>query len=766
MLLGLLCLLVLVVSAVAGLGPTRGEWEYVLGPPSRVAMGKGGGTVTAATDLEAKRGPIVTQHVAQVNEGMRAQRRDVVQNLVLKIVNGKRAPLPRMRVQATIATRSGSTTSQSVTTDSNGVARVKGIKPLPAKVELVFAPDRRGSDGGPEWSAADPRQNVLLLKQPEGRRVAEAPGDLRPDWLSGNDDRGGRVIFAAFAPVAARSSSRPASPMVYESTKPIPIVLRRNVIDFELTAPADTRVYRPSAGQGEPEYPVGTVGQDGTLRFQLNTYLFGAGPVPLRLAKSVPGGEREAVVQGYSHDPYVATNHITEMPALRLTRVSNVKIAGNMDVLAVASGVRDAFGRRPKTLKNADYSEWWQSDTLGLWVKVRPGGKAFGDRFAGGIVERIRLADRKGGSVGGISVGDEWGRVATNLGDPERQAGSEAYYLNGGLVFTSAAGKVASIDIARPTELLTEGTTAFVRRPPIKLFVSSFTGDARCQVRSPSDFRRYLSQMGAVQVVNSKEDADYIISASSTFEDGKDEFLDTISFKYEARTRLTYNLRPNSGPGEDEDRTIEGVSKADYSREVLGIAGVIVLIDRYIKGRDLPDWQRLVVAALLGKISMDHLKASMTRAIQRCPRIAEQSAFNQLSDRLYALADFRAAVTAIDYEQGRLRFNVGSAEGVMKPSSGHQPTIFELYLGKPEPNRPLNEGALKANYYAAEVVAVSEHECTAKLTHIDRSVTKSRENLSVTDATDVVRQIPDPASGIVSGRMRVRFLPLTGDASS
>jgi hypothetical protein len=757
------CVIIVAAPAVAKFRPLF-DYTDIRQSPTSIAGKRGGEAVSAATKKENAQEAIRESHLAQVNRGLQSGQRDVAQNLVLKIVNSRHVPLPRMQVQATITTRGRAATRQSIVTDSNGVARVKGIKPLPAKVELAFAPDRRRSDGGPEWSTADPRQSVLLLKQPEGRRVAEASGDLWPDQAS-SDEWGGRVIFAAYVPVAARHSSRPAPSVVYESTKAIPIVLRRNAIDFELTALADTRVYRPSAGEGEPEYPVGTVSQDGTLRFQLDTYLFGAGTIPLRLAKSVPGGELEAIVENYPHDPYAGINRIAVGRSLSLTRVSEIHVNGEVDVLVAASDVERSLGRKPKITKNADGSEWRQSDNLGLWVRVRPGGTAFGERLKSGTVDRVRLVDHKGGSVGGISVGDDWGVVSTRLGSPEREDADGAHYLSNGLVFKPADGKVASVDIARPIELLVTGTTAFVQRPPVTVFVSSFKGDQRCQVRSISEFKRYLSQMGAVRVVTSQADADYTLSASTTFEDGKDEFLDTIPFKYEARTRLVYNLRPRTGSGEDENLTIEGVSKADYSREVLGTAGIIVLLDQYLKHRDLPDWQRLVVGALLGKISIDHLKASMTRAIQRCPRIAEQSAFNQLSNRLYNLADFRATVTSIDYQKGSLTFNVGSAEGVVKPSPGHQPTIFELYLGKPDPQRPLNEGSLKANYYAAEVAAVSEHECIAKLRHIDRSVTKSRENLSITDATDAVQQIPDPMSGIVSGRMRVRFLPLSGEVA-
>ncbi len=499
------------------------------------------------------------------------------------------------------------------------------------------------------------------------------------------------------------------------------------------------------------------MGEDGKLIFRLPAVIFAGGKVPLRITKSLPGGEMDAVVESYPCDPYAPVNRITQVPRFVLARVSGVDVSSGIDVNSRVRDATRALGRRPKSDKLPDGSEWLQNDSAGLWVKHRDGGEA----FKGDMIERIRLISRGAGSVAGISVGDDWGLLRTRLGEPEYEADGAASYLGHGLVFASASGTVASIDIARPRELLEQGTTAFVRRPRLRLYVRDFHGDPRCQVKTKADFRRYLSRMGAVQVIDREGTADYAISASTTFVDDKQVALDLIPYKYSAWTKLKYTLTDLSGSQVLKTDTIEGASKANYGKEAGLGAVVILLLERSKADRTV----RRAIEAAIGTAGISAMKQSMGRAVRRCPAISEQATFNSLSDRLYALADFRAAVTGIDYQQGTIRISVGTADGVVASSKGQQASVFELFLGKPTSSRTFEEGGLSADYYVAEVVSTSDHACSARLRHVVRRVNKSREELSVTDAPDVVRQIPDPVTGIVSARMRVRFLPISGKVS-
>jgi len=759
--------LVIMTGLLMGLGGE--DWRSILGSPTKIPMAKGGKHVAAGSKRHDKWVQDEIAHRKRVNDGVdTGQRQDVVQNLVVKLVSVRGTPISGMHVQAKIRAKSGGATVQNLVTGSNGKARIAAIRPLPAAIDLAFAPDRKRPDGNPEWTAVDSRQNALLITSHRGAKIAELRGDEGEKLASG-----AAVIFASFTQMAARQTGQAVRTAVYEDT--LTIAVRRNVVDFELTAPPDTRVYRPPTKEGADDFPVGTAGQDGKLRFQLDTYIFDAGKVPLRFSRTVPGGELEGVIEDCPYDSYAGVNRIDNLPPLRLTQVKEVHIAARgLDVLISGADAEKALGRgfrrpRPESAE-PDGSQWWKSDSAGLWAKVRPGGDAFGGKLKSGVVERIRLVDRRGGMVGGIRVGDDWQQVQANFGPPERELGGEASYLNNGLVFASSAGKVASIDLCRPTQLLTEGTTAFVRRPPITVYVSDFRGDSRLRVKSIQDFRRYLSQMGAVKLVSQQRDADYLLSAATTFSDDKDEILDLVPLKYSATTRLTFSIRDREGrpvPTRDqngavvaaENVTISGDSGANFKKQILTGTAAIAFAAAFLKSKDL----KTALIAVIGLAGVDALKKSMDRAVRRCPGISEQAAFNRLSDRLYDLADFRATVTAIDYQRGRLTFNVGAADGVVTGDGGRQSSVFEFYLGKPAGQVQLEEG-LNADYYVAEVVSASEHSCTARVRHIRRHVSKTgREDLQVTDAPEVVRQVPDPTSGIVNGRMRVRFLPLSGE---
>lgn len=751
------CVLGIIASVATGL--TRAEWEEILGPPSKVPMKGAARKQDVARQKDARATAQYTEKGSQHRQQVAKLIRELpsakaVQNLTIEVRNPRNESIAGLLVAAEIQGKDGTTKTRSLQTNSAGRVRIEGIGPLPGSAKLAFAPGTNAPDGKPEWVAASPYDTEILIRTPMGKKVALLPQD-EPTWSSPG------IVFASLT-LAALSTAPSSRVAAYEAVYERPVVVQRNAVDLELSGPPGASVF---VAAPDTERLVGKVEDTGELRFQLATASFTEGVPPLRLVQEIQGGEREAVVAEYPHDPYAGVNRVGWPGELRLVRVREVRIARGLDVLASASDIRRALGDpggrgRPAASisKQVDGSEWWRYDAAGLWFKVRR-GEIFGSNFKDGIVERVRIVGQEGGGVAGIRAGDEWSAVERAFGVPEDRVTGSASYLDGGLVFGSSGDRVAWIETARPTELLEEGTTAFVRRPPIRVYVSSLRSDARCQISTTDQFKRYLGQMGVVRIVTSEDDADYVLSAATTFEDAKDEFLDVVPLKYRATTRLTYIIQDRlENRYIAQNETINGVSEASYKREAALGAVIILLIERYMKGDS--GAKRLLEIAL-GVGGIDALKKSMGRAIQRCPGISEQAAFNALSDQLYALADFKARVISIDYDRGLLTFNVGTADGVVIPRTGQQPTLFELSLGRT--SYPVQETGLSANYYAAEVVSAAEHTCVAQMKHVVRRIRKSREELEVKTVPEVARQIPDPTTGIVSGRIRVRFLPLSGE---
>ena len=95
---------------------------------------------------------------------------------------------------------------------------------------------------------------------------------------------------------------------------------------------------------------------------------------------------------------------------------------------------------------------------------------------SGALVERVRVFNARGGTLGGIAVGSSLDDVRRNLGAPQLEnaprtpsdtlspAGQIDSYLDGGLRICHSADRVLWMDVTRPDNLLEAGTTAFVPR--------------------------------------------------------------------------------------------------------------------------------------------------------------------------------------------------------------------------------------------------------------------------------------------------------------
>lgn len=751
----LACAGLLMVPVICGGLPEKVVTEILdvlVGPPSKKDMGDSARAVEASRRRDQQRFSEwqagVRRHQEEVSATVsRSESVTAFQNMTFGLVDPKGRPARGVPVAVHAQPRNGPGKTYSGVTDSSGRLRVSGIGPLPASLRLELAPGRNAPDGKPLWVAVDPRHTEIALVRPQGRKIGSMTARLDP--------AAGHIRFVS----AGTPQYTAASGAVYEATYSEPIVAKRNAADFQLNAEPGVRVYGASPSHQGRQELLGTVDSSGRLRFQLPVASLAFGAPHLRLVKELTGGYQEAVLTSYPHDPYAGLNQISRPSSYALFAAKDVAVVKGVDILGSPRQVTDRrmLGQPSRTVRIDANSNWLVYDGHGVWVKERR-TEVFGDDFRDGIVERIRLVGRVGGSVGGLRVGDDWTAVAGSLGSPGQLRANEALYLDGGVVYGRDHDRIGWIEIARPASLLRDGTTAFVSPRRTRIFVSEFQGDPRCRLRTTSDFRDYLERTGVVDVVSTREAADYCLTASARLQDSKGTFLDLIPMKYEATTHLQYRLWDNRLEAYVVDNvTLTGRSKADYTSEIIAAIGIAYLLSRNIDDADV---KRLLIAAI-GVAGVDALKKSMGRAVERCPRLSEQSAFNQLSDKLYELAEFEARVTSIDYERGLLEFNVGTAHGVVPQTTRTQPTVFELTLGRKR--LALQEDGLEADFYAAEVISATQKSCTAQLLHVRRRINKSREEVVETKvAPEVVRQIPDPTSGIVSGRARVRFLPLSG----
>lgn len=667
------------------------------------------------------------------------------QNLTLSFINPKQSAVAGLHVIATVHPKTGQDIIlNNLTTDSAGRVKLARIGPLPVSVDLALAsPPTTGSEE-PEWQISDERSASLVIPHAMGLRIATYAGlpyqvaSLRP-------------VF----------SSRRA--ILYQYQQPTPIVVERTVADLDITAPAGSIITTPALGDQQL-----TVPSTGHIVCRLPESALNDGPVPIRVASDLPAGEAEAVITSYAHDPY-QTNSVT-MPDPQLVRVTNVAMRGNIGVMSRREQIISAFGDASKRgsggniVKSTDGSEIWNYPQQGVSYKVRHSPFKEG-RDNPSIIERVHLSGRAGGSIGGISVGSSADDVAKSFGKPESETtnynepGKTENYLDQGVRICEVAGRVQWIEIARPNELLIEGTTAFVPRRAARLFIGNYHGDSRALIASPDELKAYLSKLPSVHLVSSISDADLVLKASVTdFQGHRDQVIDGLPFKYSCTTKLAYSIYDtDSNRYVVSDKNVEASAGADYTTEALigaGVAGVLLT-----RKNDLLK----LLGAAVGGVGVVELNKSVQRAANRCPGIAARTVFNDMVQDINRASDFSVRMTGIDYSTGRMRFNVGTASGI-HVSIPEDPCEFEVMVGgKPLPD---DEGGNSADYYTAVVVDADEQSCQCELHHIRRKVNRSSESIHDDNDLDMLRRIPEPATGIVSARASVHFasLPVITDA--
>lgn len=696
---------------------------------------------------------------------------ETVQNVNLQLVNPKNQPIADLSLDALLYPKTGdSIRLTDLKTDERGQIRLQRIQ-LPVLIELKLTGEFDETDAAPpitqisgtptsEWEFQDANSGLLEVLRPEGKIVGAR-------FVQNSTDQ---PRFASLQlPLMAQASRTRRREIVYEST-PKPIIVRRTLVDLTLTAPPQSQISSPILSQ-----PL-QVPDDGKLMMVLRADELESGAVPLRVAANLPGGQAESVVEKYTTDPYSPNQAVC--PPLQLVRLAHFQTAGNIGVFEERAKFVSQFGdlsdkkekRRPpgQILDNGDGSRWWLYSAQGIAFKCRklPFGE---EKNATWIVERVRVLNRNGGSLGAVGVGSSREESRKSLGVPEtagrvlQPAGAVSplgnaseieSYLDGGLRIGFFAGKITWFEFVRPPTLLKTGTTAFVSRQPAKLFIEKFTGHPRTNLETVFELKRYLEQVRAVRVTDRRDEADLILNARVTeFTEDKDEVTDLIPYRYDCTTKLSYGLTDAlSGEAIQPTRVVSGSAKADYGKQVIGGSILAAVLGKY--GGELGE---VGAVALVGG-GIYQLHRRMQKAVNRCPGISARTVFNTMATDISRAADFSMRVTEIDYKAGTLRLNAGRHLGIAEKDE------FQILVA--ENPLSVSETGLSASYYVAVARLVSEDSTLCELRHVSRKVKKTSENFDYEDAKTMLQRLPDPATGAVSARAWVNFpeIPIISDA--
>jgi hypothetical protein len=489
--------------------------------------------------------------------------------------------------------------------------------------------------------------------------------------------------------------------------------------------------------------------------------------VPIVVSKEVPGGTTESIIRSYD---VTAEQETVNAPALQLASLRSVEIACGVSVLNRVEDVTKLLGKRPRgdnnLIRMADGSEWWVYPNHGLAAKLRT--LPVGGRNEQ-IVERIRLLGPSGGKVSGVGVGSSTADVYAALGtpqvkdDPSRIAsdiyaprGSIDTYLDGGLRFCQADGKVLWIDIARSTAMLLQGSSTLEPRARARLFVRQFQGHPRLNLQNQQSLEHYLSQLPSVQLVHSEDSADLILDARVTdFNENRGEFFGSlIPYEYSCKTTLQYSLWDVSKQKYIvQDQLLSSSARANFRNEIYKaiILGIIA--------HKLPGGAGKYGPWVIAAATLYDLKRKMQKAANRCPGISERQVFSSLLNNINEAVDFIAPVSQIDYARGLVTINAGSEDGVYV-GTPDKPFEFELSVAD-QPLIKRSEEGQSADYYTAVVQSVSAHACECELRHVDGKVKSDSYVIPSQPAPDMVKRLPDPQTQVLTARAWVNFPPVT-----
>lgn len=662
---------------------------------------------------------------------------EVRQNLSLAFVTPRGVPAAGVRLVARVMAAEGEeATSTNLTTDNSGRVELPNIA-LPAAIDLDFPGEKPAAPGEKpgapaaetllEWDFADPDKSTLLLENPLGT----SRDTLVPDGS---------------APTAA-----PRRVRLFDG-RLAPIVLERQVIDLAIAAPAGSTLSSPALEAAQPARSDLTVPASGKLDLRLPREALEDGPISIRVARELDGGEAEAVIESYGTDPYKI--NAVQSPPLRLARLARLDMAGRVGVMGTRANVARRLGdlkgieNRQNALGTAtplaDGSEWWSYPETGIAFKMRlaPGARP-DDKRPAMLVERVRLLSANAGSFGTVHVGSTVEQMRASLGEAQPESGKPMLadvlsargridtWLDGGLRVCHDDARVLWLESARPNALLTSGTTAFVRRDKARLFVESFQGNPRIGLASLSDARKYLQQERSVALVGSPDEADFVLQARvSEFKEQTDPAGRRRSFV----TRLQYSLF-------DTD------------------LGRFVAQGKEAQGTATIEMAEQAPQAPASRGGQDEGRSVTLQEAGRARAISAATAFGALVSEVNRAADFSVRVTDIDYATGTLRLNAGRDQGLRESRS--DPDDFQITVaGAPLPEE---EGKNSSSFYVARVIMVGKDWSVCRLLRVTEHLKERAETFTEEPAPEMVRRLPDPATGQVAARS---WRPFPSDTAS
>ncbi len=724
------------------------------------------------------------------------------QDTTLSFVDPRQQAVAGLRVIATIHRKTprpgqeedvviGDAPNAPLITDAQGHVSLKKIGPLPVAIDIAFA------DGeSKHWQVANadtaslyvPSEGIGPSKEFNGRRIAiyseestrapstrlaHTPSRLENSvWQeSGNPSH---LALAGLPGTGAgqrgnatpKTKPQPASTtaktiykdVVFSKPDPTAVSIEHNAVDVQVTTQPGSVLTTPAApGQ------TWTADAAGIVVCSVPVAALGSGPIPIHVKKDLSGGEAEALINTYKTDPYDRDNAVA-CDKLHLVKIANLKIADNIAVLDGQAQVEAKVGKADSIKDVANGSQAWEYDRQGLTALMRPSVNP----DAAMLCEMLMLTGADAGSVGGIHVGSTQAEAHEALGSPEGTftsvSGPCENYVQEGMVVCYNNGSVNQIVVKRSTELLKSGTTAFVPRAKARLFVENFTGHDHTGLVSNNDLRGYLSQIHSLEVVDLRENADLTLSASATFKEAKEKLAGSLPFRYECGVDVDYTLtdvEKNQRVGntrahadaladyeaevEDDKPLMEALLNHEDARKILESIDKTAPEEEQAKLRKMKNEER-------ARYRVQHLldlQNSMHNAVSRCPIIASRKAFGDMVADITRAADFNVRVTGMDYAQGILFLNVGTADGV-QVSTEQSPSQFEIsVMGQP---LPYHEQGLSADYYTAVVTEAGPHSCACQLRHRWRTVEQGTDSEQEAAAVEAAQRIPQPGTGVVSAR--------------
>lgn len=444
------------------------------------------------------------------------------------------------------------------------------------------------------------------------------------------------------------------------------------------------------------------------------------------------------------------------------------------------------------------YGEWIVLNDRGIVLRCRwdpdegnagktgKGRKFLPGRKSDGLLEAIRVTKPEGGSVAGVlRVGATKQEVFDAFGSPDRSdidpyqildmqssndrgrsmfgdkdlEGWDDSYLYGGIRIKWEAGQVKWFEIARPVQLLYNGTKAFNPPEGKAIYVADVRGPDTYSNRIRVDLMSFVSKASGVQLASSEADADMILAAS---------------YNLDVQEGMTYHQHKVKVPKRDRKGKIEYDKKGNMKTEdqwvnesfqcpsVTATASLnATLTDRATSGIE-----RISLPASSSSDSGPHtegqvcVRPSARSAIEGAlsgKNTSEKSWQRSFVNAVARGVNTSGTVIAVNYKTGQMLINLGENNGIHeKGDEGTEMWLFlltDVDVKTGVPKGDLNDTKLIGGKGKSwlEVQKVGPTWCVVQ--------PKTKDGMGHT-TTDwgVIPRIVDPGSGLV----RVQVVPKRG----